>query len=284
MKKTIAALMLTGTLYAAVEDGATLFSAKAITSADKKLADIRQSTGKEIIILTTNDLGGKSISEFTRNTASTRKLNGMIVVISTKPRMLEVVPGRKTSMAFNREKVQKTLEIFKQNLRKNPDGALAEAVQFFYDTFKNASSALIVPDSHQAPMRARESSGSGSFGWLKWVFIIGGVLLIVRLISYFMNRNANPATPGTPGAAGFGGGGFFPSLMGGIFGAMAGSWLYDRFFSNHDDHSHRGDDSRSDNSDWRNDDNGDSGSGGSSDWGGGGDSGSGGGDSGGGDW
>lgn len=288
MKQLFVVLLATGALSAAVEDGAALFSPKAVAAANKKLADVRQSTGKEILILTTNDLGGKRISEFTRNTAMTRKLNGMVVVISTQPRMLEIIPGRKTGMIFNRDKVQKTLDIFKKDLRKNPDGALADAVQFIYETFKNANSALIMPDSHTLQQPAANRSQSSSGGWLKWVIIIGVVLLIVRLIGYFMSRNANQgaagATPGAPG--GFGGGGFFPSLMGGIFGAMAGHWIYDKFFSDHDDRSYHANDTRNDDT-WRGDDNGDTGSGSGSDWGndGGGDSGGGGGDSGGGgDW
>ena len=284
MKKLWIALLATGAISAAIEDGATLFSPKAVAAANKKLADVKQSTGKEILIITTNDLGGKRISEYARNTAMSRKLNGMVIVISTQPRMLEIVPGRKTGIIFNRDKVQKTLDILKKDLRKNPDGALADAVQLIYDTFRDANSALVVPDSHtvQQPAAQRQESSSG--GWLKWVIIIGVVLLIVRLISYFMSRNANPgaagATPGTPGT--FGGGGFFPSLMGGIFGAMAGHWIYDKFFSDHNDYSSHANDTRNDDT-WRGDDNGDMGSGSGGDWGG--DGGSGGGDSGGGgDW
>lgn len=287
MKRLFVALLTTGALSAAVEDGAALFSPKAVAAANKKLADVKQSTGKEIIILTTNDLGGKRITEYARNIAMARKLNGMIVVISTQPRLLEIIPGRKTGMIFNRDKIQKTLEIFKKDLRKNADAALTGAVQFIYETFKNANSALIMPDSHTVQQPAVNRSDSGSFGWLKWVIIIGVVLLIVRLIGYFMSRNANQgaagATPGAPG--GFGGGGFFPSLMGGIFGAMAGHWIYDRFFSDHNDHSNHSNDSGSDNSGWRGDDNGDMGSGSGGDWGGDGGGDSGGGDSGGGgDW
>ncbi len=287
MKRLIVALLATGALSAAVEDGAALFSAAAVAKANKQLADVRQSTGKEVLFITTNDLGGKRISEYGRDIAMARKLNGMIIVISTQPRMLEIIPGRKTGMVFNRDKVQKTIEILKKDLRKNPNGALADSVQFIYETFKNANSALIIADSHTVQQGAVNRSESPSFGWFKWVIIIGVVLLIVRLIGYFMNRNASPASPGTtPGATGgFGGGGFFPSLMGGIFGAMAGHWIYDKFFSDHEDRSYHANDSRSDDT-WRGDDNGDTTSGSGSDWGndGGGDSGGSGDSGGGGDW
>lgn len=287
MKYLLGMLMITGALSAAVEDGASLFSKAAVEAANKKLADVKTSTAKEILILTTNDLGGKSIRQYTRDEAMRRKLNGVIVVISTKPRMLEVTSGRKTSIIFTREKNQRVTDIFKANLRKNPDAALSEAVQFIYDVFKNANAAMIVPDSHtvQQPVQRRETSSS--FGWLKWVFIGLFIFLIIRLIGYFMNRNASAATPGAPGTTpgGFGGGGFFSSMLGGIFGAVAGNWIYDKFFSDHEDRSYHAHDTRYDNNnDWRGDDNGDMGSSSGGDWGdSGGDSG-GSGDSGGGDW
>lgn len=286
MKWLLIALMTTSTLSAAIEDKAALFSAAAVTAANKKLADIKTSTAKEILILTTNDLGGKSISEYSRQEAAVRKLNGVIIVISTKPRMLEVIPGRKTAMVFTHEQARRVREILAKNLRKTPDAALKETVDVFYEVFSKANSALLVADEHRrtAPVTGHAATSSG---WLKWIIIIVVVLLIVRLIGFFMSRNANSGaagtTPGTPSA--FGGGGFFPSLMGGIFGAMAGHWLYDRFFSDHNDHSNHTNDSGSDNSGWRGDDNGDMGSGSGGDWGGDGGGDAGGGDSGGGgDW
>ena len=90
-----------------------------------------------------------------------------------------------------------------------------------------------------------------------------------------------------------GGGGFLSSLVGGMFGAAAGMWMYDQFFSNHGSNSAYGSDRNdvsggdsgftgqdsdynSSGGDFGGSDSGSSGG----DWGGGGDSG--GGDSGGG--
>ncbi len=299
MKKWLSLLLISSALSAAVEDKAGLFSAKAITSANEQLNKVRMATGKEILILTVNDLGGKPIVELARTEGRARQLNGIILVISKKPAQIELMAGRKTSMVFRKQHRDTVVEILKKNLRKAPDEALAASVQYMAETFSSANSAMMQPDGRPpigqrpAVVTHRESS---SFGWVKWLIIIGVVFLIIRLISYFMNRNAaaNTAAPGAgmPGQGGFGGGGFFASLMGGIFGAVAGNWIYDKFFGDSHDHSNYNQDSyRDSNQDWRNDDKGDfdSGSGSGGDWGsgdggssgdsGGGDSGGGGGDS-----
>jgi uncharacterized membrane protein YgcG len=297
MKKWLMLLLVTGSLSAAVEDNARLFSAKAITAANEQLGKVRASTGKEILILTLNDLGGKKIREVASNEGRMRQLNGVIVLISKNPRQLEVMAGRKTSLVFRKEHRDLVVDIFSKNLRTAPDQALANAVKVIVDSFNGASSAMIQPDGQRPPMGQRPPVAahreSSSFGWVKWLIIIGVIFLIIRLISYFMSRrntDASAATPGVPGQSGFGGGGFFASLMGGIFGAVAGNWIYDKMFGDSHDHSNYNQDSYRDSSqDWRNDDKGDfdSGSGSGGDWGsgsddssgGGGDSGGGGGDS-----
>ena len=142
----------------------------------------------------------------------------------------------------------------------------------------DGASALAGPNPPAAP--ATEPSSGG--GWLKWVIIAVVVFGVIRLIGFLLSRNQAAGAPGsaTPVPGAFGGG-FMSSLLGGLFGAMAGHWLYDKFFSDHEDRSYHATDSRPDNNDWRGDDHGDLGSGSGGDWGG---DDSSGGDSGGGDW
>jgi uncharacterized membrane protein YgcG len=297
MQKWLPLLLLTGALSAGVEDNAALFSKKAVAAANERLANVRKTTGKEILVLTVNNLGGKTIVEYTRNEGRIRQLNGIITVISKNPSKIEIMAGKKTAQVFRKEHRDALVAIFAKNLRKAPDDALNAAMQYITEIFTTAASAPMHRDTRPLanPVR-RESS---SFGWLKWVIIIGVIFLIIRLISYFMssrnNANANAGVPGMPGqTSGFGGGGFFSSMIGGIFGAVAGNWIYDKMFGDNHDHSNYRQDSQNDSSDsdWRGDDKGDfdSGSGSGGDWGSndsGGSSSDGGGssgDSGGGDW
>ena len=79
-------------------------------------------------------------------------------------------------------------------------------------------------DTHPA------ASGS-SLGWL--LPVIGGLLVawvIFGLIRSMLNRGGAGGM-GMPQGAG--GGGFFTSLIGGMFGAAAGMWMYDQFFGSH---------------------------------------------------
>lgn len=302
MRVFISLLLLTNTLFAAVEDRAQLFSPAAVARANKDLDKIKAATKKDILILTVVDTGSKPLKIFSHDEAVSRRLNGAIIVITKNPPQLEVIAGKKTSLVFNFEHRQKVVEILKQNLRKAPDAALASTVKYIGDLFRNANSVLIQADEHRASAQqpntrvANETSGGG---WLKWIIVLLIGFGIFRLIGWFISSRANSAaaagsSPST--YTGMGGGGFLTSLMGGIFGAVAGNYIYDKFFgsSHHDSNYYRDDSTNYSNSnsnssnDWRNDDNGDfdvnSGSGG--DWGsdsGGGDSGgsdSGGGDSG----
>jgi uncharacterized protein len=69
-----------------------------------------------------------------------------------------------------------------------------------------------------------DREGGGLMGWICiGLAVLLGVWLIMGLIRAFSGG-------GGGGGPGGGGGGFMPSLFGGLFGAMAGMWLYNSFF------------------------------------------------------
>lgn len=111
------------------------------------------------------------------------------------------------------------------------------------------------PNSPMPPggaVPAQHIAGGGSM--LGWLLLIGLILLgvwVVRAIFRAITGAGRgygpgpgmPAGQGMPGAygsggygpagygpAGYGGGGFLSNLMGGMFGAAAGNWIYDSFF------------------------------------------------------
>lgn len=69
--------------------------------------------------------------------------------------------------------------------------------------------------------------------WGGWLCIAGVVLLVLWLVRALVRAFTNPGVGGFGGPGGFGGGGggFMTGLLGGLFGAAAGMWLYDSFFS-----------------------------------------------------
>lgn len=265
MRSLVILGFLISPILATIEDGAKLFSPEAVAAAEKKLEDIKRLTKKEIIITTTSDLHGKTISQTAVDIALARRLNGAVIIISTQPRLLEVVAGRKTAIVLTYDHELKVRDILTQNLRKRPNEALRLSVDYLHNLFKKADAALILEDQHRAEAPVPQSAPSSSGGWLKWLIIAVVAFLAIRALSYFLGRRAEQA--GAPSAPGAGtGGGFFPSLMGGLFGAFAGHWIYDKFFSGHDDYSQGSTDSQARDTSWRDSDEGDLGRGASGDW------------------
>jgi TLP18.3/Psb32/MOLO-1 phosphatase superfamily protein len=84
--------------------------------------------------------------------------------------------------------------------------------------------------THSGPSTA--TPGSNWTGVLViLMFVIGGIAVVSLIGRMFGGgRSYSPGGYGTNGPGyGGGGGGFMSSLMGGIFGSMAGHWMYDQF-------------------------------------------------------
>lgn len=186
MKIWITALFATASLSATIEDKISLFSPKAVQSAEKELAVIKAKTEKEILIMALPDLGGKSITAFARDRAIERKLNGAIIVISKSPRQLELIPGRKTSLILTMENRKKVIDIFSKGLKNSPDKTLAEATKYLGELFLKADKALVQPDLHDikppAPVEQPQIAP-----WLKKM-MLGLSLLIVAGVAFVIYR------------------------------------------------------------------------------------------------
>jgi hypothetical protein len=116
--------------------------------------------------------------------------------------------------------------LFKAN---NPDAALAEATQFVESRMKENHAANAFGGAQPEHRGQAEHRGGGSawgglwtlvgFGIVAWI-----VFAVIRSISS-MGRGGYPGASG-----GGGGGGFFSNMLGGLFGAAAGMYLYNSFF------------------------------------------------------
>jgi uncharacterized membrane protein YeaQ/YmgE (transglycosylase-associated protein family) len=133
---------------------------------------------------------------------------------------------------------------------------------------------------------ARSNHNSGGFSWMTIIIFAVIAFIAFKIITSLLSssRSGNMNQPYGSGYGGNSGSGFMGTFLTGMLGAVAGSWLYDKF-TGHDSGLYGNDHSNSDNytsgngSSWSQSDtdySSDSSDSGGSDWGGG--------DSGGSDW
>lgn len=220
-----------------VRDEIGLFSSAAIRQANEDVAHLKSKYHKDLLIETVKE--GPKDAKFGRwaeERAEERRINGLYVVITEKPRRhLEVVVGNKTRQSgrFTQQDAKELSRLMLSRLKKEgkKDAALTAGTQFVLDTFRqNAPPVKGTTTGAAAP--APRSGGLFS-GWLPWICVGIAGLLVVWLI-FGMIRGLSGGGGGyAAGGGGYGSpgfGGFFPSLIGGLFGAAAGMWMYNHFF------------------------------------------------------
>lgn len=244
-----------------IRDGGAFFSDDAKADASRTIGDVERTLKKDIVIETFPEIpeavkGGVNVAdkaalnrlfvEWAEKQARQQAVNGVYVLISKQPAHLQVVVGNQTLKQLftttDRDALVSTMRT-KLHARDN-DGALREGVNFVASTMR----AHAAGSGHAGTVQKSDSqsteSGFGS-GWL--LPVIGGLLIgwiIFGLLRAMMNRGGAGAA-GMPQGAG--GGGFFSSLIGGMFGAAAGMWMYNQFLgsdshaSTPSDHNANGD-------------------------------------------
>ncbi|MBI1840989.1 MAG: TPM domain-containing protein [Verrucomicrobia bacterium] len=292
-----------------VRDSAGLFSPSAVKQADDAVRRIQRDLRKDLVVETFAGVPENRkedyarnreefFSGFVRDRAQSARIDGIYVLVMKEPPphryRIQVGIGQATRQrAFLTSDRDELVRVIQTSFREDKfDEGLRSGVAFVERTLRGnlqGGSTLRSPAS-AAPMRQDAPGGSSSFGSsigsyiVIGVFVLGGIMLVgfvVRLLRGGMGGGA-PGMGGMGGGYGYGGGGgFFSSLLGGIGGAIAGSWLYDRFLGGDARASDGFGSTHSDSQpsdvggDWTS-------SGGDVDSGGGGDFGGGGGDSGGG--
>ncbi len=281
-----------------VIDRAKIFSPDTIQTADAKITEIKQKTGKDFIFETVENLGGKNASDLALMNARERAVNGIYILVALQERKIEIKVGSATGRLFGtREREALRTNISREFKGRNYDSGLISAVDYAGEVFLAGKTG----GAGASPGSSILGEGSSLPSWLPVVLLVVGGFILFRIIRNLMNRNSQPGyqNPNSmqPGQGGMmnqggmmgGGSGIFGSILGGVFGAMAGSWIYDRM-TGHDSGlsaaSHSDSSVGNDSDSWSNRDDGTNYSGDSGGWDGGGDSGgdSGGGDFGGGDF
>jgi len=260
--KVIALGFLFGTLFGTaiatagtggVRDNGDFFSEPAKKEATRKISEIETQFKKELVIETFTSIPeeikrgvdladkpalNKMFEQWTVKEARQQKINGIYILISREPAHLQIVVGNDTqNKAFTLMDRDNLVTLMRSKLRtKQNDEALLECVKFVSTTMAShappsTKANSVTSPSAASPVRASQTEQAIPWGWIiTAVMGIGAVWLIVGVLRSFMGGRG--ATAGQGMMPGMGGGGMFSSLLGGMFGAAAGMWLYDQFSGN----------------------------------------------------
>ena len=237
-----------------VRDNAGIFSATAVKQADETIRNLQRDFRKELLVETfagvpetrTNDYvrnREEFFTSFVRERAQAARLDGIYVLVMKEPPphryRIQVGVGQATRQrAFLPADRDQLVRLLQSSFREDKyDEGLRTAVAFVERTLRSnlQSGAALRQPVQGVPIRqsapASSSSSQFSMGSLLMLglLVVGGVLVVGFIMRIL--RSGMGGGGGLSGAGGLrgGGGGFFSSLLGGIGGAMAGSWLYDRF-------------------------------------------------------
>lgn len=240
-------LMLVGGLWtvpvrADVQDHAGLFSKSAVSEAnqidDRMMREYKHQvtveTFKEIPADRKANFDEKSKTSFFKEWATQRArdqhVEGVYVLICSNPKHLQTEVGNQTRRVFSEKNQDELSKILIKDLKNNPDSALVNAVRFVDSTF--ASNWGKVQDAPRRSTTIRHTTTEGGSSMVPYIiFGILGILGLWMLVGLFRGMSGGMAGgPGMGYGAAPGGGGFMSSLLGGMFGAAAGMWMYDSMF------------------------------------------------------
>lgn len=234
-------------------DNAAFFSDSAKAEASRQLLDVGLRYKKEVVIETFKGIPddvskgvnlqdraavNRMFEQWTLRQARQQRVNGIYILLSKEPSHLQVVIGDSTQQTLFTAKDRAVLvDVMLARLRnKQPDEALLQGVNVIASSMKSHVVARARPPAQNHPATATEDSNP--WGWV--IAAVVGFLaawLVVGIIrSIFSGGGSAGGTAATPGS----GGGFMSSLLGGMFGAAAGMWLYDQFSGHHGSDSDRG--------------------------------------------
>lgn len=243
---------------AGIHDNAGFFSEGAKADATSNINDVQRKLKKDVCVETFAEIPAelrqginlqdkaavnRVCDQWSMTRARELMVNGIYVLLIKQPSHLQVTVGNDTQrQAFTLTDRDRLVNTMLGKLRaKDNDGALREGMSYVAATMRGHATSHSVNQTQSTPapvtryrtdVRQEQSSGGG---WLVTLLIIGVVAwLVVALIRALFRGGMSGGGAGmTPDSSGGGGGGFMRSMMGGMFGAAAGMWLYDQFSGGH---------------------------------------------------
>lgn len=248
---TVAALLLGTSASRAglggISDGGAFFSEQAKAEASRTIGDVERSLKKDIVIETFGeipaavksgaDLADKAAAsrlfvQWAEKQAKQQGVSGVYILLVKQPSHLQIVVGNQTLKqsftAMDREVLASTM-LTKLRAKQN-DAALLDGVHFISSTMHAHAGAT----GHAAPAQRSGVHPVTTGSWSGWILPVVLGLLVAWVVFGLLRSLLNRGSAGGMGMPqGSGGGGFFSSLIGGMFGAAAGMWMYDQFLGSH---------------------------------------------------
>lgn len=243
---------------AAIHDEAGFFSERAKADAGYLVTELQRTMHKDVCVETfaaipeefTKGVNlqdklalNKAVNTWAVQRARSQGVNGVYIVLVKQPAHLQALVGNDTQKrAFTLSDRDQLVNLMLTKLRaKDYDGALREGLGFVASTMRTHGAGS--PRAVSGPVSARHGEAAASSsggGWLLPLIIVGVIAwVIIGIIRSLTNRGSvvsgGNAMPGMMGGGGVPGqsGGFMRNMLGGMFGSMAGMWMYDQFFGNH---------------------------------------------------
>lgn len=192
------------------------------------------------------------LKDWVKELAPVESERGVFVLICQEARALEVVADRQTDLKrhFSDEDAAKVAKVLTEAMARANEGTktddekrtirgegLVKATDIVIGQLKSTSAPEpVASGGTHSDSTSHEPKKSSGMSWIWWVLIVIGVLLVIWIIVAIIRAASGVGSVYGPGYGGYGyggGGGFFPCFLGGMFGAMAGMWMYNSMFGGH---------------------------------------------------
>jgi uncharacterized membrane protein YgcG len=228
-----------------VIDDAHMLSAAAIAQIDQQVGDFNAQTGKEVLVVTTDSLGGATALSAIERSFAQNQVNGVEIFIAKNEKQIQVNGDRASRQFFPAGSFSTIYQAMKPSFAQgNFDQGVETGVSLIINTYRGHASSVNrgrqpVGAGRVAPAQHSSSGGSG-MGWIWWLIILAVIFFIIRGIfraiagprmggGYGPGMGGGPGYgPGYGGGGGFGGGGggFWSGMLGGLGGAFLGNELF----------------------------------------------------------
>jgi uncharacterized protein len=240
----------------AIQDDGKFFSDEVKKTLSSTIAEIagKTSPSQRIFVVTKDKVD--SVEEQIKRSAPAASAEGVYVFISRQPKKLILIPSKGFKQRVSKSQLDQVRTGMLQHFREEHyDQGLKFGVEQLTPFLLSKAPVAKTP-SHQAdtfaPSSAPSHEESSGFSLQKILFVFALFLAgigIVRLLAN-LGRPRAPLPPSNMSGNNWGGGyqggsqpggypppsgsgGFFQNMFGGIAGAVAGNWMYDKLFGNH---------------------------------------------------